>query len=203
MELNIKKTQESIELAKKLVEHMKDDEYKMKSFEVILNNLLENKSSSKKIKEDEISLHEKEIVPTKKIKGIKKLIEDVNVSEEQFYSLFDIEGTKANILDPPKGKNSSEEQFMNSTLLLILNYYLTGSYEMSSSILRKRLEEHGVGSLVNLSTNLNIKKRYILRKAGKKGNTNTFYKLTFPGIKGGLHLIKKLAGENEKEEKQK
>lgn len=198
MNLDIKKTQERIELAKKAVENMEDDGYKMKSFEVILNKLLrDEKFSSEETKKERIESPKKEVSLIEKPKGINKLMGDAEVTEEQFYSLFDVEGKQVNILDPPKGKNSSEEQFMNSVLLLVLNYYLTGSHELHSSVLRKKLEAHGVSSLVNLSTNLNIRKRYIFRKPGKKGNTDTFYKITFPGIKEGLDLIKRLSSEND------
>ena len=99
MELDITKTKEKIEEAKKAVKHMQDDEYKMKSFEVILNSLLQGKilQTNEKVKGKPIKTQSNEKAIKEQAKGIKKLMEDAGVNEDQFNSLFDVEKNKINI----------------------------------------------------------------------------------------------------------
>jgi len=138
----------------------------------------------------------KKLKPQKQPEGIEKLANDLSVDVEFLDDIFEFDGG-LRVIKHIGGRNEKEKQIKNTLVLLTAHKYYCDMPEITSSELRKQLKELGVGALVNLSTNINeynIKKRHnlILHEKPKRGGKKTTYRISTPGIKEGLKLIKEI-----------
>jgi len=178
--------------------------------EEVLNNF-ENEKENKKTVSKKIKTTKKTKMPKilpqeiKKLtpikEGIKDLAEKVGVDEEDLYKIFDFD-EKIHLLVQPKGKNEGEKQLKASLIILTAYNHYFNKREISSSDLIRMLEDVGIGSLVNLSTNLKEHRDLIIHKKGKRGSTKTSYRITIPGLHEGYLLIKELLKNKESENKE-
>jgi len=125
-------------------------------------------------------------------KGIEKLSGDAGISEEQLRSVFDFEEEDLSLIATVEGKNEAEKQFKATICILTAYHYCYDRDETRSQDLRKKLEWLGIKSLGILSANL-AKYKQLIRPKGKSRSPQFAYKITYPGIKKGLEIIKGLA----------
>lgn len=134
--------------------------------------------------------------PTKEISAdierhIEELSKDAGITEEQLRCIFDFEKADLNLITTVEGKNEAEKQFKATVCILTAYHCCYDRDEIRSQDLRKKLEWLGIKSLGNLSVNLANHKLFILPK-GKTKSPEFSYKITYPGIKKGLEIIKEL-----------
>lgn len=120
--------------------------------------------------------------------GIKKLSKATRLDEDQLKYVFHFDGDGFTIIAPIKG-NQAEKQLKATLCTLTVNDCMYGKNDITSGDLRSILEELGIGSLTNLSTNLRSQRQFIIAK-------NSNYKLTHPGKAEGLNIIRELYGKN-------
>ena len=72
--------------------------------------------------------------------------------------------------------------------MLTAKHYIKNEREINVPELKKTLEDLGIRSLVNLSTNLKGFENFIIMK-GSKGSKSTSYRITNPGVTQGVELI--------------
>ena len=143
------------------------------------------------------SFFEEEEKPIKKIDvGIEeciiKLSEEAGINEEKIRHVFDFNKKDLNLIKIIKDKKESTKQFKATVCLLTAYHYCYGNDKIKSRDLRKKLEWLGIRSLGNLSINLSQYKQYIIPE-GKSRSPEFSYKITYPGIKEGLKIIKELS----------
>lgn len=185
---------EFIKRAEESVESMNDEKLKLKAFEVVLNNLMKPSEgiiiSSEKIKSEE--LNNKEISMFSK----DNLLNNLELSETQLNNIVEFDGDNFRILPPIKGKSEGEKQKKASLIILTNKYYCYGAREIETAELRNNLQDMGIKSLKNMATHLKNFENYIIKK-GKPGSSATLYRITDPGLKEGLRLIKELGANYE------
>ena len=162
--------EEIIEIKKKLEEHEK----RIRKLEV---------EKGKSTKEISVDIE----------RGIEKMSKNARIPEERIRCVFDFDEEDLSLIATVEGKNESEKQFKATVCILAAYHYCYGRDEIKSQDIRKKLEWFGIKSLVNLSTNLSEYKQFILPK-GKPKSKEFSYKITLPGIKKGLEIIKELSG---------
>ena len=153
-----------------------------------------NKRILKRKKQDKIDIPEKnEYVKELKEEGLQKLKEKTNAGDKIDH-IFDFDKHDVRLIHPIISENVSEsiKQYKATLLYLMALKYCYGLHEISSRELRKKLEDLGLKSLVNLSTNLKSFSSFIVHKKGAKGNTDTSYKITIPGEMEAIRIIKDL-----------
>lgn len=130
--------------------------------------------------------------------SVEKLAQKTDLTVEELKHIFDFEENDVRIIHPVEGKES--ERQLNATLLYLTVYkYCFGLEEIDSGDLRKKLTDLGIGSLVNLSSNLKRYKNYLVHKMTARGTTDTSYRITIPGELYGIKIIKELGNKNKKE----
>lgn len=134
--------------------------------------------------------------------GLSTFIKLTEVTQDELLKIFDFEENVINILVHPQGDNEGEKQITATILLLTAYYYYFNEQEISSSELRQKLQDVGITSLVNLSTNLRLYPNLLVHKKSKKGSTNTYYRITIPGLELGRSLIRKNAGKSKQGDSQ-
>ena len=131
------------------------------------------------------------------VEGLGKLEESAEIDESKIHNVFDFDKRNVRIIYPIANLDVSEsiKQYKATLLYLTALKYCYGVSEISSGELRNNLEDMGLNkSLVNLSTNLKSFPQYIVHKKGPKGSTATSYKLTIPGEREAIKIIKELGG---------
>jgi len=177
---------EKIQQAERAVENMTDVNLKTKAFEVILNNLLSDKSAAKSTSGPEVTSSEKDADFS-----ISKLQKISELNEDQLAQLVEFDENDFTIIASVPGKLETAKQQNATLLILAVMNYVYGSKEMNTTILRKKLTDMGIGSLTNLSTNLKSFENYIVKKGDVKDVT---YRITTPGLKKAIELMKNLVG---------
>jgi len=196
--MDSQKLKEKIKIAEESVKDMHDAELKKKAFEVILNNLI-NVAPDRHTKKQEPSPSEPKSVaeePVTKIFEPNKLADASGLSVEELGNIVDFDGNDFHVVAQIPGKSFSEQQKNAALLIITTNYYCTGDREYDAGKLRKRLEDLGIKSLVNMATILQGFENYFVKK-GEKGSRLTAYRITNPGIQEGIKLIKEIGGKNE------
>ena len=128
--------------------------------------------------------------PTRNLEElIKRLSSEIGIEIDCFYNLFFIDDEEILLLVSPKGKNEAEKQFKATIVILTISDYLFGEDFLQSSILNKKLRKLGIGSLVNLSTNLSKFKQFLIPR-GKPKSTKFGFQITIPGKKEGIKIMK-------------
>ncbi len=129
--------------------------------------------------------------------SVEKLAQKTDLTVEELKHIFDFEENDVRIIHPVEGKSEGERQ-LNATLLYLTVYkYCFGLEEINSGDLRKKLTDLGIGSLVNLSSNLKRYKNYLVHKMSARGATDTSYRITIPGEIRGIKIIKELGNKKE------
>jgi hypothetical protein len=200
--MNSEKIKEFIGIAKESVSDIKDLQQREKTYEIVLNSLIIGEKTSNvesKPSEHVLSGFKKNALIQKKrdlSNSITILSKKFNVSPEKIEDYFEVNGTNFEILCPISMGSSAEEHLMFTILILTLKKIAFDERELNSADLRDMAKSKGIKSLVNLSTNLKKYSQFIIHKSGKKGSTNTSYKLTIDGYNKGVEYIKKiLSGE--------
>lgn len=121
--------------------------------------------------------------------------ERANIDENQLGHVFYYEEDNLELVCTIEGKSNVKKQFRGALIILTFYYFWKGIKKIKSQDLRKMLEEAGIESLGNLSTNLKKTdyKKYI-RPDGISGSPEFSYKITEPlGIEEGLKIIRDIA----------
>lgn len=126
---------------------------------------------------------------------IKKLSEATGISEDLLKHVFHFEEKDIILLCVVTGNNEREKQLKTTLAILTAYHFCYEKDEIRSKELIEKLKYLGIGSLVNLSTNLKNYKQFIIA-VGKQGSSAFSYKITYPGIKKGLSIINEFAGED-------
>lgn len=147
----------------------------------LYSEISENPSNSKTINNEE------------KINSdwLSQLAKDSGITNTELKMVVDPDGEGRLISHKIKGQNETEKQFNATICLGTIKYYSSKSNILNSTYLHKELEWLGIGSLVNLSTNLKNRRPYIISD-GKKGSPNFYYKISQVGISIGLQLLKEM-----------
>jgi len=194
--------QEKIALAEKSVSHMKDEKLRTKAFEVILNNLLSHiLSKSEKPNAPNITPQIAKKQPVSELMKSKfepdKLASALNIDINKLKNIIDLYDSDFHIIsDIPGGKSESTKQQNSALIILTIQYYCFNNREILSGDLRKQMSDLGIISLINMSSNLSLMKSFIV-KTGLRGSHDTKYRITDPGIRKGLELIKEMLNKSE------
>lgn len=189
------KLKEKIALAEKSVESVKDEKLKAKAFEIVLNSLLsekvtkssntQNKPKPSGIKdslEGFIVLHPSNLADTLGVE-LAELSNIIDFTENEFRIIVNI-----------PGKSEGDKQRNASLIILTVLYYCKNQRDIKSSDLRDILRDLGIGSLVNMATNLKIDSSYWVLK-GEPSSKLFYYRITTPGIQKGLEIIKSMLAQ--------
>lgn len=120
----------------------------------------------------------------------KQIMDLHNLKDEQLNTIFHVENQTIILFRGFKTDNLSETHIKATLLTLAINKIYFDIDEISSSELRRILENSGIGNLVSLSTSLKNISSWIIHKRGPIGSKNTLYKLTSLGFQNGITLIK-------------
>lgn len=184
------KIKEKIELAEKAVANIKDEALRVKAFEVVLNNLMSAKEPTQIRHKATTRLQEiVEKVPAQF--NPQNLSTAIGIEFDGLKSVIDFTDDSFRIIGDIEGASEGDKQRNASVVILTVRYYCIDDREISSGDLRSMLQDLGIGSLVNMATNLNLVKNFII-KIGQPGSTSTKYRITDPGIREGLRLIRQM-----------
>jgi len=133
----------------------------------------------------------KEKIQREKLEGkeTEKNLEEYELTVNNLYSIFNIDGSNIILLRGFKGANDRETHVKSTLLLLTANKLFFGSDELNSSLLRNYLKISGV-PLKNISTTLKKYSTLIIHKRGPIGSTKTSYQITSLGFEKGIVLMK-------------
>ncbi|MBS3105140.1 hypothetical protein J4234_02700 [Candidatus Woesearchaeota archaeon] len=183
----IDELKEKIKLAQQAVEDVIDPKLKEKAFEVVLNNLISGNNQLVPI----LQTDSQPIQTQNKVTNDKlyNFLNATNVTEQQITNIFDLDGESIRIIGAIPGNTDSKKQRNATLILLTAKHYIKNEREINVPELKKTLEDLGIRSLVNLSTNLKGFENFIIMK-GSKGSKSTSYRITNPGVTQGVELIK-------------
>ncbi|PIN73756.1 hypothetical protein COV20_06065 [Candidatus Woesearchaeota archaeon CG10_big_fil_rev_8_21_14_0_10_45_16] len=192
--MNEQELKEIINIAWSAVKDIEDKDRRQKTYEIIMNNLIGKAKKPEVVKERSKS-------PITIIDSIEKLAKKLNIDKEKLEDFIEVDTDDMNILFPIKRNSNREEHLIFSLVYLTIRKLCLEVREIESSKLRELMASRGLGSLVNLSTNLKKFPTLIAHKSGKKGSTNTYYRLTIEGFSKGLWLLKEIIEKGNKVEK--
>lgn len=181
---NLKK---KIDEARRIVEKLDLDEpYKSEAFGAILTWSLVGEKVEEELKEKpkrvEIGLE----------KGVEKLAKDAGVTRGQLNQIFDL-GKDDLTISVEAGGESDKEKQLRATLVILTGFsYCYRKEEIHSIDLKKKLKILGI-PIANLARNLAEYPRFVL-SIGKPKSPKFRYKITVPGKREGLRIIRELAG---------
>jgi len=124
---------------------------------------------------------------------IQKFAKDVGISVENLRKVFDFGETNLSLIAIIDGKGEEEKQLKAALCILTAYHYFLSRDDIVAENLRDKIKNLGIKSLTNLSTYLRRYPNFIICNVRSGSNTST-YKITYPGIKRGLELIKELSG---------
>lgn len=176
---NLKK---KIDEARKIVGKLGLEEpYKSEAFGAVLTRLLLEEG----IEEEVIKKPKPEIELKAKIENLAK---DAGLTEEQLKHVFNFEENDLDLIAPIKG-SWQEKQLKTTVTILTGLRYCYEKDKILSTHLKRKLENLGIGSLSQLGPTLSEHPQLIIPRG--KGRF-TSYKITEPGKKEGLKIIKEL-----------
>jgi len=129
--------------------------------------------------------------------SISKLAEKASMDEAKLKHIFEFEENDVRIIMPIEGRSEGDRQLKATLLYLVAYDTCFNLREVNSSDLRQKLQDLGIRSLVNLSTQLKGYPNFIWHKIGKTGSTSSSYKITTPGEIEGIRLLKELGNKLE------
>lgn len=200
--MDSEKIKEKIKIAEETVKDMQDAELKKKAFEVILNKLItpeievpSRKQNNTQQQEEIKNQDSTEKTPSQDFNP-EKLTEATGMPIDRLGSVIDFDGNDFHVVAQIPGKSHSEKQKNAALVIITTNYYCTGNRDYDAGKLRKRLEDLGIKSLVNMATILQNFENYFVKK-GEQGSKSTAYRITNPGLQEGIKLIRQLGENNE------
>ncbi|MCK4553004.1 hypothetical protein KAT80_02270 [Candidatus Pacearchaeota archaeon] len=182
--MNPEKLKRVIAIAREAVANIEDEDIKLKSYEVILNNLLKQDAPQKQalwVKTEKTSEKNSYELLASKTGVDRNLLEDYIDLGDEIRILYNI-----------KRDSTIEEQSLFFLIYLTIKKICYGDLEVNSSKMREILAEHQI-SLSNLSTHIKKVNRFIIHKSGKRGSIKTSYRITNEGIAKGLSILKEMA----------
>jgi hypothetical protein len=190
--MEVEELKKKREMAQEAVKDMQDESMKQKAFEVILNYLLQEKYEVKK----SITVAPKtDLVSEKKEPSLAltpdSLATALNVEIDRLNEIIDFSPNEFHIIAPIPGGSHKERQQNATLLILTTNYYCTSEREMGAKVLAAMMRDLGIKSLANLALNLKNFENFIVKK-GEQGDPRTNYRITDPGLRRGLDLIREL-----------
>ncbi|MDG3546624.1 hypothetical protein [Methanobacterium formicicum] len=193
--INFKELISEIEIAKEKCEEL--NEAKKTIFITILKSLqyLIDPENIKQKKREVIQIHDVNIP-----EAAQRLSKATKISVDDLDLIFSIEDEKLELIATFKDKSWTQQHFKSTICLLTAYHFCFGIKEMKSPDLNEHMKKLEMGSLQNLSPNLQKPqfKKYITVE-GKKGASKV-YKIKGLGIKEGLKLIEKLLSQELGEE---
>lgn len=183
--MNPDKLKQAIAIATEATQHIEDKEIRIKSYEVILNNLLRRESDAKIAKS--IS------APSNKLNenSYEVMASALNVKSDLVRDFVEI-GEDIRILHKIKRYNSIEEHALFLIIYLSARKKCYGTDEIDSGKLREVLATHQIQNINNLSKNVKKISRFVIHKSGKIGSTKTSYRITHEGVSYGLDCLKQI-----------
>ena len=121
-----------------------------------------------------------------------KLTTETGIIQDLLKELAYFEDGDFTILTEVNGKNNKEKQLNATLLILTINDICYGVNRMRTQDIKNKLEYMEIGSLTNLSKNLNTLKTHLIQD-GKPGSTKSGYKITLPGKKEGVRILNDLS----------
>lgn len=192
--MNEKELKEIINMAWSAVKDIDDKDRRLKTYEIIMNNLIGKTEKPEIVKEK----GKNSLTTTD---SLEKLTKKLNIDNEKLGDFIEVDTDDMNLLFPIKRNSNREEHLIFSLIYLTIRKLYSEDREIESSKLRELMASRGLGSLVNLSTNLKKFPSLIAHKSGKRGSTNTYYRLTIEGFSKGLWLLKEVIEKGNKVEK--
>lgn len=182
--------------AEKMTQSVSDPELRKIAFKEALSSLLGRKKNEtllgKKGRTGTEESKDEEIRPF----DIKKIAAELRLEKKFLESAIDFDGSDAHILIEIPGKKEWEKQLNATLIIMTLRYVGKNDREILAINLKKELMDLGIGT-ANLATTLKSEaSKYITRKT-TRGSHDSKYRLTNPGRKRGLEILKAaLSGEN-------
>lgn len=122
--------------------------------------------------------------------GIKNLAEKIGTEENDIHNFLHFEeDSKFHLLFNITGRNESEKQLKGTLIILTISHYCYGVSSILSKELVRKLETMRIKSLDHINHTLKKSKRYIVF-SGKRGDPNSSYTITMPGLDEGIKIIK-------------
>ena len=202
--LNEKEVLDKIEFSKKLVEDQPEP-FRIESFEIILNKLLDSDISTKKTSSNKnlksSKIQNKEIVDELIIvddpdRAISSLANELGIKLDQLKDIISINGNKVELISSINDSSLKQKLIKASLCVLLLFEKLYNLEWVKASIITEKLREIGIhDSGNNLSTYLKDKSD-LFRYRGSSANRE--YKLTTTnGRKKALEILKNLSSNKE------
>jgi len=189
--MNEQKLKEIIRMTQNAVQDIDDKDTRLKTYELIINNLL---NQEKKVHSTEQKEKIKEII-IESDNAIDRLSKKLNIDKDVIDDFIEFNGAEITLLFPIKRYSNREKHLIFALIYLTIKKICFEEKEIESSLLRELMANKGLSSLVNLSTNLKKYPSFINHKASKRGSTNTYYKLTIEGLSKGTQVLKELLSD--------
>lgn len=130
------------------------------------------------------------------VSGVEKLAKYLNTSEEKIHHLIDFaQDGEFNLLFKIEGKKESDKHFEGTIIILTILFYCYATDEISTTLLKQKLQSLGIKALDHLSHSLRKKVQYVVLK-GKGGSLKFNYKITQPGLIQGIKFLSTRIGTN-------
>jgi len=194
--MSVQDLKDKVRMAEQSVSEIEDPILKAKAFEVVLQNLLTHKTEDSGTK---LSM-QTDLTQTPVDTSLfdpSRVSAGLNIELTDLQNVIEFSGDKFHIIATIPGSTEGDRQRNACLIYLTITNYFNNSKSSSATDLKKILQNHGIGSLVNLATNLTIdaNKRYIV-KEGNPGSKDTMYSITIPGIQRGAELIRSMIPNN-------
>lgn len=187
--MNMKEIKGKIQLAIDIAKDVPEP-FKTKAFEVVLSSLLTGllpKESSSSTYAESYSAKGKISIETK----IGKLARIASIEENQLKDIFHFGEKEPTFIGRVAG-TEAERQVQMCRFILLAMHEIYECEWVKGSFLWKSLQDYGVGSLKNLSKNLERREaefRAVGKRRGKK------YKLTQQGRQNTIELLRQLVAQ--------
>jgi len=126
--------------------------------------------------------------------NVSELMRKLDVDMAKLEDYIEIKGDDTRLLFPTRRDLDLEEIVLFTVVYLSIRSICYGQREIESSKLREAMSTKGV-SVQNVSTYLKRYPSLIIHRGGKRGSTNTSYRLTTEGLTHGLEILKQVIHE--------
>jgi len=184
--MNSVELQKAVAIAQEAIKDIEDEQLRLKTYEIVLNNLLGGKSGA--VEKSEKEIVKKDIAKT----GPYKLLSSkIGVELDRIEDFFEI-SDDVDLLFLVKRESTIEEHLLFLLVYLTAKKICFDNKEADSSHIREMMAIKQISNLTNLSTHIKKFPSLINHKTRKKGSIKTAYRITNEGIAKGLRLIKQI-----------